>query len=52
MVSEAIWAEIRCDHNEVSELLKIVNINLSEMIIVACFIDGYFVLSQMINITT
>lgn len=51
LVSEQTWAEIRYQHVQVSELFQIVNMNLNEMLLVACFNDGYFILSQMINIT-
>lgn len=52
MVNQSVWAEVRFHHVQVLELLKLMNENLSVMIFLACFIDGYFVLSQLINITT
>lgn len=50
-VNETTWAEIRYHHVQVSELITIVNENINELIILACFNDGYFILSQAINIT-
>lgn len=51
-VSETTCAEIRSHHVQVSELIKVVNENMNELLIVACFSDGYFILSQAINILT
>lgn len=51
-VDESVWAEVRFHYVEILELLQLVNENLNVMIFLACFIDGYFVLSQLINITT
>lgn len=50
-LDESVWAEIRYQHVQVSELTQFVNSNINEMLIVACFNDGYFILSQMTNIT-
>jgi hypothetical protein len=52
LVGDSMWSEIRCHHVQVSELIKIVNENINEIIIAASFSDGYFILSQAINITT
>lgn len=51
-IAESVWEEIRQHHLKVSELLQSINENISEMIILACLSDGYFILCQMINITT
>lgn len=50
-VDENVWAEVRFHQVQVSELAQLVNANIHEMLIVACFNDGYFILSQMTNIT-
>ena len=52
LVDDFTWSEIRLHYVQVSELIKIVNRNINEIIIVASFSDGYFTLSQAINITT
>lgn len=52
IVADSMWSEIRCHHVQVSELVKIVNRNFNEIIIAASFSDGYFTLSQAINILT
>lgn len=41
-VNDSLWEEIRFHHVQISELTKIVNENINEMIITSCFIDGYF----------
>lgn len=51
IIEESVWAEIRNHHVKVSELVRLVNSYMNEMITVACLNDGYFLLSQMINIT-
>lgn len=50
LVNETVWAEMRSHHVQVSELIKIMNENINELLIVACFSDGYFILSQASNI--
>jgi gustatory receptor len=52
LVNETLWAETRYNHVQVSELIEIVNKSINELVIVACFSDGYFILSQALNITT
>lgn len=52
MVDESVWAEIRVHHVQVSELLNFINNVMGAIIIVAYFIDGYFILLQLLNITT
>lgn len=52
IVSEEIWSEIREHHVRVTELLQMTNSLMQELIICACFSDGYFILIQMLNITT
>jgi gustatory receptor len=52
LVNVSVWAEIRSHHFQVTELLKHVNSYIDAMLMVACFNDGYFILSQMVNITT
>ena len=52
MLDENVWAEIRYHHFQVLELLQTVNESLNEMLILACFSDGYVILCQLVNITT
>lgn len=50
MIDESLWAEIRSHHVKVSELTNLFNLCMNEMITIACFNDGYFVLNQIVNI--
>lgn len=52
MVDESVWEEIRVHHVQVTELLNFINGVMGAIIIVAYFIDGYFILLQLLNITT
>lgn len=52
IVNEGVWAEIRYHHVQVYQLLQFVNITMGEIFMFACFIDGYFILVQLLNITT
>lgn len=51
-VNEDVWAEIRCHHAQVCQLLELINASIGEMLMLACCIDGYFILLQLLNITT
>lgn len=51
LLSERMWAEIRFHHVQVSELLRLLNGHIDDMLLLSCFNDGYFILSQMLNIT-
>lgn len=51
-LNETIWAEIREHHAEVSDLVIRVNKMFGTAFIIACCNDGYFILIQMLNITT
>lgn len=51
LVNEDVWAEIRYHYVQVYELLHFINTIIGEMLLFACFIDGYFILVQLLNIT-
>lgn len=51
-LKESVWEELRQDHTELSELVILVNEIFGLAFIVACCNDGYFILIQMLNITT
>ncbi|XP_070501293.1 gustatory receptor for sugar taste 64a-like [Chironomus tepperi] len=51
-LNESIWAEIREHHVYVSDLVVEVNKMFGTAFIIACCNDGYFILIQMLNITT
>lgn len=51
-LSEAIWAELREHHTKVSDLVVHVNKIFGTAFIITCCNDGYFILIQMLNITT
>lgn len=51
-LDENFWAELRLDHVSVSELIKIVNEEFGFIFMLACLNDSYFILIQMLNITT
>lgn len=51
IVHENFWSEIRFHHMKLSELLHLLNENINEIIIVACFSDAYFILIQIVHIT-
>lgn len=50
-MSEKIWAEIRNHYVKIQELMTFINQLMGEMIMFACFVDGYFILVQLLNIT-
>jgi gustatory receptor len=52
LVNQDVWAEIRFHYVKVCELLQICNNKMGAIITIACFIDGYFILVQLLNITT
>lgn len=52
IMSDSVWAEIRCHYIKVHELLRYVNSLMGQMFIFGCFVDGYFILLQLLNITT
>lgn len=52
LVNETVWADIRFHYIKICELLKFINNLMGESIVLACFIDGYFILVQLLNITT
>lgn len=51
IVNENVWAEIRSHHVQVSELLQHVNDAMGSIFTFSCFVDGYFLLVQLLNIT-
>lgn len=51
IVNENVWAEIRSHHVQVFELLQFVNKSMGIILSLSCFIDGYFMLLQLLNIT-
>jgi len=50
--TDEMWAEVREHHVKLSELLKFINQNFANLIILTCFSDAYFILVQLLNITT
>lgn len=52
IINDQIWAEVRSDYNQVSELLKFMDASLDKMILLACFNDSYFILVQLLNISS
>lgn len=52
IVSDLVWSEIRNHYNEVSELLKFVNEAMDKIIILACCNDAYFIIIQLLNLTS
>ena len=52
MMSDQIWEEIRCHHVQINDLVNIVNSVIGRTIMFACLVDGYFILVQLLNITT
>ena len=52
VVQDEVWSEIRSDYNKVSELLKFVDGYLDKMIVLACLNDSYFMLVQLLNMST
>lgn len=52
LVNEKIWAEIRFHYVKVCELLQFINGQIGAIIIISSFVDGYFILVQLLNITT
>lgn len=51
LMNEPVWEEIRYHHNQVIDLMQIVNSSMGEAITLACFVDGYFILVQLLQIT-
>lgn len=51
IINVNVWAEIRVHHVQVCELLKYVNVSMGTLLSLSCFIDGYFMLVQLLNIT-
>lgn len=51
-LNENIWAELRLHHVYISELIRVVNEVFGFAFMLACCNDGYFILIQMLNITT
>lgn len=52
LIGESVWAEIRFHHVQVQELLAYVNSLIGVMVVFACFMDGYFILLQLLKLTT
>lgn len=52
LLNEQRWEEIRFHYVKICELLNSINDKMGEIIAIACFIDGYFILVQLLNITT
>lgn len=51
-VPDSVWAEVRCNYNEVSELLKYVDRIMDKTILLACCNDTYFILVQLLNVSS
>jgi hypothetical protein len=51
LLNETLWAEIRFHHVQITELLRCYNKLLGEAVVFASFVDGYFILVQLLNIT-
>ena len=51
LVNEEVWSEMRFHYVKVCELLYFINRKMGEIIIISSFIDGYFILMQLLNIT-
>lgn len=51
-LDDDVWAELRSHHVQVSELIKIINDEFGLIFMLACLNDSYFILIQMLNITT
>lgn len=51
IINETVWADIRYHHVQVLELIRFVNNLMGEMFVLSTFIDGYFILLQLLNIT-
>lgn len=51
LMSETFWTKTREQHAQVFDLLRFVNTLMGEVVIFAFFIDGYFLLMQLLNIT-
>lgn len=52
VLPDETWLEVRRTYNAVSELLKFVNESMDKLIVVACFNDAYFIIVQLLNLTT
>lgn len=52
VVNETVWADIRFHYVKICELLNYTNNVMGEIIVISCFVDGYFFLVQLLNITT
>jgi gustatory receptor len=51
-LSDETWSEVRRTYNEISVLLNFVSESMDKLILVACFNDAYFIMVQLLNITT
>lgn len=51
VVKENVWAEIRYHHVKVCELLYYTNGLVGKTVAFTCFVDGYFILVQFLNIS-
>ena len=51
-IPDKIWAGVRSNYNEVSELLQYVDNALDKLIILACCNDAYFILVQLLNLSS
>lgn len=51
-VPDEVWFDIRSQYTEVSELVKLVNETMDKLLIVACQNDAYFIIVQLLNLTT
>lgn len=51
-IPDETWWEVRSAYNEVSELLKFVSGSMDKLILVACLNDAYFIMVQLLNIST
>lgn len=49
---DLVWSKVRMCYNEVSTLLKLINASMNKMVILACCNDAYFVIIQLLNVTS
>lgn len=52
ILQDDVWFKIRKDYNEVSSLVKFLDSHLEKMIVLACFNDSYFIIVQLLNISS
>lgn len=52
LVHDALWGEFRLHYVKIQELTELINELIGELTVLACFIDGYFILVQLLNIRT